>query len=112
VTQYDLFTEPVTDPAEADNTTAPIVPFDLSAWSLAQNPTPTRCDKCSNWTRTLTNVWGECSARKTWENEYAGLGCVTFSPATSSCVTRPLDSDTAEAIYRARGYDAFGRPYP
>ena len=57
-------------------------PFDVRSWSLAQNPTATRCDQCTNWTRTLTNYWGECSTRKTYEHEYGTCG--EFCPSQSS----------------------------
>lgn len=49
--------------------TAP-APFDAAAWLWAQNPTPTRCDRCKAWTRTGDNYWGRCEAKQSWEHEY------------------------------------------
>jgi len=78
VSQLDLFADPEADadlPVEPPSS----APFDASVWLWAKNPTSTRCDRCTHWTRTMANYWGECSKRATYEHEYGK--CSGFTAA-------------------------------
>lgn len=46
---------------------------------ITEDPRPAanRCDECASWTRSLTNHWGECSTRKSYEMEHGG--CEQFT---------------------------------
>lgn len=83
MTQLNLFNDPIQEPAEEPLDLMP-GQLDSTAWRAAKNTTPTRCDKCTNWSRSLSNFWGECSVRKSYEHEYGGKGCKDFAPTRTA----------------------------